>query len=141
LNLLYRRSALPPLRPDEGLIEVEVNAAIRARGGEIALHPALAVTYCAEDRASARLRSRYAHGRIYGGGQRATRSVAARIAAVAKCAALPLVLFARAARALPRAYPRRFSALGWMLAFSMAWAAGEAVGYALGRGASLAAWR
>jgi hypothetical protein len=141
LNLLYRRDALPPLAPGEGLIETEVNAAIREKGGRIAVHPALRVTYCAEDHASATLCSRYVHGRIYGGGQRAQCSIPARVLAIAKCAALPLLLFARAAGALPPAYRRRFRAWGWTLAFALAWSAGEGVGLALGRGDSLEAWR
>lgn len=138
---LYSTSALPWPPPAEGLIETEVNAAIAASGKPLALHGGLAVRYCADDTASATFASRYSHGRIYGGGQRASLHGLARVAALAKCLLLPLVLGARGLAGLPRARRADPRSIAWLMGFALAWSVGEAVGLVFGRGASLAAWR
>jgi hypothetical protein len=141
LNLLYRRGAIARPEWPRGLVEMDVNREIVARGGQLLLHDALVVTYARVDRVSADVQSRFSHGRIYGGGARQHISGPRRLLALLKCLLLPAVLTARAARGLPSGYPRGASALAWIAAFAAAWSAGELVGFMLGRGASLEAWR
>ena len=141
LALLYRRSALPPLEPGKGLIESEVNEAIRSRGGRLLMHPGLAVEYRSADADSATLGSRFNHGRIYGGGLRGRLGLLQRGLAALKCLALPLVMVARAMPGLPAACRSRTATRFWILALSAAWSAGEAVGVLAGRGRSLARWK
>jgi hypothetical protein len=141
LNLLYRTAALATLVPAHGLVETEVHAALRAAGRGIALHPGLAVTYSASDFSGARCSSRLQHGRIYGGGLRAQLGVLGRAVALLKCAALPVVLWARGAAALPAARRADWHAHGWLGLLALAWSAGEATGIVFGRGRSLQAWQ
>ncbi len=141
LNLLYRRSAILPLVGDTGLIETEVNRLIRQRGGKLGVHPDLAVTYREADHASATLGSRYAHGRIYGGGQRDHTRRAWRPVALLKCLALPMVLYARAVKGIPPGHAAPLRTRLWIFGLALAWSAGEFTGYLSGRGASLARWR
>lgn len=140
-SLLYRAHALPSPVPAHGLIETEINERILAAGRMLALHPGLAVTYAVADRGSATWRSRFAHGRIYGGGQRLRSSPFARAAGIAKCMALPAVLVARGYAGLPGGHRHNPRTFGWLFCFALAWSAGEAVGLMFGRGSSLARWR
>jgi hypothetical protein len=141
LCLLYRDDVLATHCSDDGLIEAQVNEGLRAAGEPLAMHKGLAVRYAAADLASARVSSRYDHGRIYGGGLHSKLNWRGRALAAAKCAALPLVMVVRGMAGLPRA--RRYDpmTLGWVVAFASAWSLGEAVGVLFGRGESLAAWR
>ena len=141
LNLLYRRSALPVMDAGTGLIESEVNARILHKGGKLALHPGLAVTYRAADHASARFNSRFSHGRIYGGGQRDRIDRIHRAIAIVKCVALPFVFYARAVRGIPADHRFPVRARLWILWLALAWSLGELCGVVAGRGASLATWR
>jgi hypothetical protein len=140
LNLLYRTKAVASYAQPHGIVETEVHLAMRAAGRVIALHPGLAVSYSAADPAAARCRARVQHGRIYGGGVRARSNLVGRAVALVKCLALPSVLWARGAAALPatRRVDLRVHLCLWLLA--TAWSAGEAIGVACGRGRSLEAW-
>ena len=140
LCVVYRRARLAALGKLESLIETETQLALQEAGAFLGLHPGLEVTYLAADDYGARCASRYRHGRIYGGGQRARLTPRARAWAIARCPALPPVLTLRALPALtgPRA---RWRAVLWVVAFATAWAAGECAGLLRGRGASLEAWR
>lgn len=140
LNVVYRRAVMPAVDGVSGLIETDINASIEA-GGRLAIHPRLGVTYSQADLASAALRSRFAHGRIYGGGLRTGLGAARRAFAALKCGALPLVLSARATQALPSAYREKYAAGCWIAFLAAAWSAGEFVGVLLGRGDSLSRWR
>ena len=141
LALLYRRSSLPPLGAGKGLIESEVNEDIRIQGGRLLMHPGLAVEYRSADGDSATLASRFSHGRIYGGGQRARLGLLQRGLGALKCIALPVVMHGRAMRGLPAACRSRQATRIWILALSVAWSAGELVGVLAGRGSSLARWK
>ena len=141
LNLMYRRSALPVIDPGTGLIESDINDLIRRKGGKLALHPGLAVTYRAADHASARFNSRFSHGRIYGGGQRDQMDRIRRAIAIVKCVALPFVFYARAVRGIPAEHRFPVRARLWILWLALAWSLGELCGVVAGRGASLATWR
>ena len=141
LALLYRRSALPRFESGKGLIESEVNEAIRSKGGRLLMHPGLAVKYRSADADSATLGSRFSHGRIYGGGLHARLGLLQRGLGALKCLALPLVMYLRATPGLPAACRSRTTARLWILALSVAWSAGELVGVLAGRGRSLARWK
>lgn len=140
LNLLYRRSALAGCDLAAGLVESDLHPQLQRRGAALGLHPGLAVTYCAADANNAAARARYVHGRIYGGGLAERNSWPARLAGAMKCLVLPAVLSLRALRGLPRDYPARLAACGWIVAFSCAWSVGECVGRLAGRGKSILAW-
>lgn len=142
LCFMVRASALPPTVPVHGLIETELQRTVQAAGGAIALHPDLAVTYFAADAAAARARTRMQHGRVYGGGLRAQllRRLP-RLFALAKCLALPAVLWARGAASLPRGRRWDPAVHAGLLALACGWSLGEALGLAAGRGKSLEAWR
>ena len=141
LALLYRRSALPRFESGKGLIESEVNEAIRSDGGRLLMHPGLAVEYRSADADSATLGSRFSHGRIYGGGLHARLGLLQRGLGALKCLALPMVMYSRAMPGLPAACRSRPTARLWILALSVAWSAGELVGVLAGRGRSLARWK
>jgi len=141
LCLMYRTRALPLPISDDGLIEIEVNERILASGKPLALHPGLAVTYAVADPASATLRSRFQHGRIYAGGRLDGAGWPTRFAGIVKCLALPAVLTARSLAGLPRMHRRRMLTTCWLFGFALAWSAGEATGWLFGRGESLGAWR
>ena len=141
LALLYRRSSLPPLGAGKGLIESEVNEILRSQGGRLLMHPGLAVEYRSADADSATLASRFSHGRIYGGGQRARLGLWQRGLGALKCIALPAVMYARAVRGLPAACRSRLATRAWIVALGFAWSAGELVGLLAGRGSSLAQWK
>jgi hypothetical protein len=141
LSLLYRTAALAARLPPHGLVETEVHAALHDTGRVIALHPGLAVSYSASDFTGARCGSRLQHGRIYGGGLRARLGAPARAAALLKCVALPAVLWARGAAALPSSRRADWRTHGWLGLLALAWSAGEAAGIAFGRGRSLQAWQ
>lgn len=140
LNLVYRRASLRENIPESGLIETELHEHFLQTGNPLLLHPGLSVRYFAADYASATLRSRYAHGRIYGSGQRQRCSFSARFLHAAKCALLPLVLAARAAPSVPRSYRQKCAAAMWLIVLAGAWSLGECVGLLRGRGDSLRAW-
>lgn len=141
LALLYRRSALPRLDPGKGLIESEVNDAIRSRGGRLLMHPGLAVEYRGADADSATLGSRFSHGRIYGGGLHPRLGLLQRGIGALKCLVLPVVMYARAMPGLPAACRSRAATRFWILGLGIAWSAGELVGVLAGRGRSLARWK
>lgn len=142
LCFAVRASALPPTVPVHGLIETELQRTVQAASGAIALHPDLTVTYFAADAAAARVRARMQHGRVYGGGLRAQllRRLP-RLLALAKCLALPAVLWARGAAGLPRSRRWDPAVHAGLLVLACGWSLGEALGLAVGRGNSLEAWR
>ena len=140
LNLLYRRSSIPPFDASSGLIESELNAIISRRGGRLVRHPQLKVTYCEADHAAATVASRFDHGRIYGGGLRECTAGMRRGLALLKCLALPPVLYMRAARAIPPGCRSPWRTRAWIVALALGWSAGEFAGLAAGRGTSLARW-
>lgn len=137
--LTYRRAAISGLLAGE-LVESDLHAELEARGSTIHLHPGLEVTYCVADARNATIATRFAHGRIYGGGLARRSSLVARLVGAIKCLALPPVMLARAARGLPDDYGRRATALAWVCCFAGAWSAGELTGLLTGRRPHLRAW-
>ncbi len=144
-NLAYRRERLMSLldRSDRGLIETEVNQALRTRGFTLLLQPGMSVVYAAADRANARLRARLQHGRLFAGSRVAGQGWGTRLAWFAKSLLLPLLLSGRAWRGMTQAVrPTAWMGVAvWILLLETAWAAGEAMGYLAGSGRSLEAWR
>jgi len=143
-NLAFRRSAALTVldRCDDGLIEGATGQALRSLGFDLVLHPGMAVTYAPSDWRGGGLATRFAHGRIFGGGRASGCRWNTRLWLAARALVLPLVLswrtLMRIRRVLsPRALPRL--AL-WVGALETAWALGEGFGSLAGRGGSLARW-
>lgn len=140
LNLLYRRDAIAGRMGQLGLVESELHEELRRIGEMPRLHPALSVTCTAADPRGTSLASRFAHGRLYGGGLAERRGLLQRALGTLKCILLPAVLAMRASRGMPRGYRRPIAASVWIVAFATAWSCGEFVGLVAGRGHSDRAW-
>lgn len=144
-NLAYRRGRLMPLlnQSDRGLIETEVNQALQTRGFTLLLQPGMSVMYAAADRANARLRARWQHGRLFAGSRVAGQDWGTRLAWFVKSLLLPFLLSGRAWGSMTQAVrPTAWIGVAlWILLLETAWAIGEAVGYLTGSGHSLEAWR
>jgi hypothetical protein len=144
-NLAYRRERILEIVGGEGngLVESEVNDALKARGYALAFQPRMAVLYSAADARGARLSTRMRHGRLYAGLRAAGKGGAARCAGLAKSLLLPAVLAARAMAGMTRAIgPAAWPATAfWIVLLESAWALGEGVGYVAGAGRSVEAWR
>lgn len=140
LNLLYRRDAIVGRMGPLGLVESELHEELGRTGEMPRLHPALSVTCTAADPRGTSLASRFAHGRLYGGGLAERRSPLQRTLGVLKCVLLPAVLASRAWRGMPREYGRPIAASLWIVAFATAWSGGELTGLVAGRGHSDRAW-
>ena len=143
-NLAYRRAGLLEILKgsDHGLIEVEVNEILKARGLSLAFQPRMAVLYAAADSHGARLATRMRHGRLYASLRAAGRSYPVRLALFAGSLLLPAVLSARALAGMtravkPAAWPKTAC---WIFLMESAWAIGESVGYLAGAGRSMEAW-
>ena len=143
--LVYRQSALRPLlaRHPEGLIEGLVNAELLAAGSHLVISPELGVRYAGRDRHGARLKTRFQHGRIYGGGLAACMGLGGRFVHACKCLLLPLVLSARSLGHMSRnpAITRGASVALWILGFELCWSLGEFWGCLFGKPSDLEAWR
>jgi hypothetical protein len=144
-NLAYRRARLLEILKDSdhGLLEVEVNEMLKARGFSLAFQPRMAVLYAAVDPYGARLGTRMQHGRLYAGRRAAGRSYPARLAWFAGSFLLPAVLAARALASMTRAVkPAAWPGTAfWICLMESAWAFGESIGYLAGTGRSMDAWR
>lgn len=143
-NLAYRRTPLLDLlsKSDQGLFEIDVNNELRALGLELVLQPAMTVNYAAIDFHSAKLSTRFQHGRLYAGRRTAGWAWHMRAAMFVKSLLLPLVLsgrdlhnalFAIRPADLPKVAP-------WILAMESAWAFGEVVGCLGGEGRGMESW-
>lgn len=134
-NFAFRREALrEAMRGSEGLVDLPVFGRLNAMG-KLVCAPAMAVTFAHAWPEAARLKTRFDHGRIYGGGQ---AGVLRRTATAAKAVLLPPMLTIRTLRSGGRVAPSILAAL--MLQHS-AWAAGEFVGAVFGSGKGLDGWR
>jgi hypothetical protein len=141
VNLLYHRGTLIGYMNDEGLIESEVNRRMRENGHTLYIHKDLSVTLRYADTAGASFRSRFNHGRLYGGLQSRNLSVTARLGRGLACLLLPVVLSLRSLRALAGTREHIASTAPWILMFETVWSCGECTGYILGSGDSLADWK
>ena len=123
------------------MIESEVNRRMREDGHELYIHEKLAVTLESADEDAATLRSRFSHGRLYGGLRSRNMTAAQRVLRALVCVLLPLVLSCRSLRALTRTSNRAITTAFYIVAFETIWSCGECTGYLLGCGHSLEDWK
>jgi hypothetical protein len=141
VNLLYRIEMLRQYMGEEGLIESEVNRRMREDGHGLYIHQKLAVTLEHADENGATFRSRFTHGRLYGGLQSRNMTAPQRALRALVCVLLPLVLSCRSLRAPTWTRNRAITTAFYIVAFEITWSCGECTGYLLGCGHSLEDWK
>ena len=114
---------------------------LNSLGERIVAHRDLAVCIAEITEASMRLRTRFDHGRLYGGFLRRRKNFAGRMIHLLRCFALPFVLSQRAIIALPSAHASRLAAIKYIVFFEISWSIGEFVGILLGPGALRKSWK
>jgi hypothetical protein len=137
-NVSYSRKRLDEIREvwQDSFVETAVNNALRARFGNLWLHPASAVTMRRHLTLRRAIVERYALGRLFGYSRLASSSPGRRIALVCLAPALPLLFLARTMKAASRsrrsasAYVRSFGPLMLMI-LARSW--GEWLAYMTGR--------
>jgi hypothetical protein len=133
-NAGYRRALLLEVADSwrGGFWEPDVHRALAGRGAVLVHDPTLVVTMGRSAGATAFLRQRLAHGRVFGRSRGAGRPRGANLGRAAAAVLVPLVLVARTAREVLRRRRLRLRlvvSLPFLLAFDLAWAAGEALGH------------
>jgi len=141
VNLFYRKTAIESHIRHEGIIESELDQTLTSRGERIVAHRDFAVCFAEADEASMKLRSRFNHGRLYGGFLRRRKSLPARMIHLLRCIALPLVLSQRAIKALPTAHTSRRAAIKHIVIYETSWSIGEFIGILVGPGALRENWK
>ncbi len=142
-NMAYRRTAVAARgEPHAVLVEARVFAQLRAAGQQLMINREMAVDYRPCNLHGANSATRYGHGRLYGGIQRALRPPAQRVPLALKALALPVVLSFRSLRRMMRTVaPSGLAAVRahvcWL---ETAWAAGEAIGAVAGPGRTVDRW-
>ena len=139
--LFYRKTAIESHIGHEGIIESELDQTLTSRGERIVAHRDFAVCFAEADEASMKLRSRFSHGRLYGGFLRRRKSLPARMIHLLRCIALPLVLSQRAIKALPLAHASRRAAIKHVVFLETSWSIGEFVGVLIGPGSIKKSWK
>jgi hypothetical protein len=144
INIAYDCNRLrDALQGAEGLFEMELHPALRARGERFWRVPNAVMLDENTDALPTAIRAQYRHGRFFGGRRVEGRSKLQRLVRFAAAPAVPAVLLSRIAREvaasghaadLLRALPALAVLIG-------GWAAGEAVGSLLGEGGSGAHWK
>lgn len=141
VNLLYHRETLLQYVDQEGVIESEINRRMTADGHRLCIHEDLSVTLRFADESGASFRSRFNHGRLYGGLQSRSLSVGSRLTRGLGCFLLPLVLSLRSIRSLTGTREHIVGTAAWIVMFETVWSCGEFTGYLLGCGETLADWQ
>lgn len=142
-NIAYRVSAIRAVTDSPAaLVETVLNAKLRAAGYDLALDPAMTVDYRPRGSGGVRWIDRYRHGRLYGGNQVTSRSLAHRGPMLIKALLLPFVLCGRSLRWMSRAIPvgtwwKVGPLVCWM---EIAWTVGETVGAMAGVGRGVEDW-
>lgn len=144
-HLAYRRAILLEILTNgtRGLIESEVNEALKSRGQWLAYQPRMTACYAAADHHGASLGTRMQHGRLYASQRAAEKSMTGRLILFAKALLLPAVLTGRGLSSMFRAVKPTvwMSTALWIVLMECAWAWGEALGSVAGPGRSMEAWR
>lgn len=132
-NGSYKRDALAPdldAIARMGFWEVEVNAALRARGASLRLDPRMTVAHTHSYGVAAFCRQRWTHGRRFGAARAARLGIGARLARVAAAPITLAVMLARAGGHAKRAglTGRFVTAAPLVGLFYAFWLAGESAG-------------
>lgn len=140
--MAFRRAALDWIG-ESGLVEHQAVHEFTRNGGRVLFLPGMVSHYAWPCRYSVRLRTRFAHGRLYSARERRRRTLPGRMAEAARALLVPPVLTLRALRhALRRPEPARIaSEVAWIAVMASAWGLGEAAGSLLGEGDSARSWR
>lgn len=141
VNLLYRCDTVKRYITNEGLIESEVNRRMSKDGYKLYIHKDLTVILLHADDNSLKLRSRFLHGRLYGGLRAREMTIGQRILRIMSCVLLPAILSYRSLRSLARDRRKIAATALYIVAFETAWSCGEFTGYLLGCGKSLEHWK
>lgn len=132
-NFAFRRDALlNAMKRSEGLVDQIVFRELR-KGGKLLWSPEMAVTYAQAFPEGARLKTRFAHGRIYGSAEADRAGFVGRLGRAGKAFLLPPVLTLRSLRNASSADRRSVSVVYWLALQQAAWAAGEFIGSLAGR--------
>jgi hypothetical protein len=133
-NVAYKRSALEAIRPvwQDNFREIEVNAALMARGGRLALSPRMVVYQHRSDlRLAAAVRERFVWGRSYAIARGRAAGARGKLYA-AMVPALPAVLLLRMATGVikkRRGLGAFLDALPLTAILTVSWSCGELAGY------------
>lgn len=129
-NFAFRRDILlHALDGSPGLVDLDVFRELLAHGRKMQWVPGMSVRFTHPFPGGARLKTRFAHGRLHAGFESKGASAAARMARAAKALLLPPVLTARALGGQPWPPAATF---GWLVLQQTAWAAGELAGAVAG---------
>ncbi len=129
-NAAYRRDALDLFAHtfSDGFWEVDFHRRLRPGGGQLALLPAMAVTFGRSGPLLQLAAQRFRHGR-HSGGWRVDTGVRRAWQIAIAAPAIPAILLLRTVRALKRSGGTvRFGAVPAFLVLAAAWAAGEVAG-------------
>lgn len=139
-NFAVRKSAMADASSPADMIDNAMFENLRSRGTVLMEHNA-GVTYAAQDNHGARLSTRFHHGRIYGGGRAAGKSLPVRLALALRTLVVPALLTVRSFRDAPGWLWSFPSTVMWILLMHGAWSAGEFCGVITGKvGNSLKEW-
>ncbi len=144
-NMAFRRSeALAVLEQEEGgLNEHRLVARLSSHGFIAVRHLKMLAAYSVADHRGARLSTRMAHGRLYGGIEGCGLSAGKRMLAALRSFLAPVVLMLRGIRHSLNSSGDKIRPveLMWIAMMSIAWGAGEVYGFLTGPGDATRSWR
>lgn len=136
-NFAYRREQLlSATEASKRVVDSEAIGALRKAGWKFLAEPSMAVEYVFNYNEGARLRTRYAHGKLYAARFYASVGLWKRFVAIIRSPALPILLSWRSVRLMPRDLRAPIRTRIWIVLQQTAWSLGEFAGALRVRSAS-----